>query len=83
MADTPAGQNIICGKAQPGKPSNYNTWLEALTGVVPSAYAYAMQDRLGKVLLEFDQGTDPNGYLLVTINPDMPVVTPANYLLLK
>ena len=41
-----------------------------MTQIAPSAYAYALQERMGRVLLEFDQGADPNSYLLVTLNSD-------------
>ena len=69
-ANTPGGQGLFGDKAQPNNPTNYNTYLNVMMQVVPSAYAYAFQERMGKVLLEFDQGADPNSYLLVTVNPD-------------
>lgn len=68
-ANTPAGQNIAFGVAQPGQPGNYHTFAASLVGLTP-AYGFALQDRLGKNLLSFDTGTDPNAYLLITINPD-------------
>ncbi len=71
-ANTPGGQDLYCDKAQPSNPTSYNTYLNVMMKAVPSAYAYALQERMGKVLLEFDQGVDSNSYLALTINPDMP-----------
>lgn len=82
-ADTPGGQGLFGDKAQPDNPTNYNTYLNVMMKVVPSGYAYALQERMGKVLLEFDQGSDPNSYLLVTVNPDVISATaPVDLLLL-
>ncbi|MYL85336.1 hypothetical protein GTA51_19775 [Desulfovibrio aerotolerans] len=69
-ANTPGGQGLFGARAQPNNPTNYNTYLNVMMQVAPSAYAYALQERMGRVLLEFDQGVDPNSYLLVTVNSD-------------
>ncbi len=69
LADTPAGQNICFGAAQPNQPLNYHTYAACLLGQT-QGYGFPLQDRLGNNLLVLDTSQDPAGYLLVTINPD-------------
>jgi hypothetical protein len=68
-AATPAGKNLMYEKAQPGQPSNYNTYAAIIRNKT-AAYGFSLQDRLGQTLLEFDPAMDPCGYLRVTLNPD-------------
>ena len=69
LANTPVGQNIVFEKAQPGQTSHYHTYAAGLNGLT-MAYGFGLQDRPGNNLLEFNTATDPNSYLLITINPD-------------
>jgi hypothetical protein len=68
-ANTPAGQNVSFGKAQPGQPQNYDNYAASLIGLTPG-YGSAFQDRLGQNLMVFDTGVDTQAYLLVTVNRD-------------
>ena len=69
LANTPVGQKIVFDKAQPGQTNNYHTYAAGLHGLT-MAYGFGLQDRPGNNLLEFNTQTDPNSYLLITINPD-------------
>jgi len=68
-ANTPAGKNLLFDKAQPAKPTNYNTYAASLQGKA-TAYGFSLQDRLGQVLMEFDPAIDPNSYLMIELNVD-------------
>ena len=47
-ANTPGGQGLFGARAQPNNPTNYHTYLNVMMQVAPSAYAYALQERMGK-----------------------------------
>ncbi len=68
-ADTPAGRKLMFQNAQPGQPSNYNTYAASLQDKA-TAYGFSLQDRLGQVLMEFDPAIDPNSYLMIELNVD-------------
>lgn len=67
--DTPAGRGVLFQKAQPGQPSNYNTFAASIQDMV-MAYGFSLQDRLGTVLMEFDRTADPDSFLMVQISND-------------
>lgn len=69
ITNTPAGNDLYFGKAQPDHPYNYHRFAAALEPLTPG-YGFALQDRMGQNLMELDTDKDPNGYLVITLNPD-------------
>ncbi|WP_031481061.1 beta-1,3-glucanase family protein [Maridesulfovibrio frigidus] len=70
LADTPAGNGTVFSKVQTNS-SNYHTYADALDGYT-SGYGFALQDRLGNNLLQFDTSVDTNAYLKFSIEPEAP-----------
>lgn len=81
LANSPAGNNVAFGTAQPGQPNNYHTYAASFNALT-SAYGFALQDRLNNNTIAFNTTTDANSYLMVTINPDSSSTVHPNMLLL-
>ena len=81
LANTPAGNNLAFGNAQPGQSLNYHTYSASLNALT-SAYGFALQDRLNNNTIAFNTTTDANSYLKVTINSDNANIVGPDMLLL-
>ncbi len=82
-SDTPAGQGIYFGGAQPANADFYNQYAASLAAIDPvtgkpytTGYGFPLQDRLGNNLLVYNTAATPNTYLFVNINPDGAAAMP-------
>ncbi len=67
--ETPAGQGIYFGGAQPNHADYYNGYAASLVPYTP-AYGFPLQDRLGNNLLVYNTFTNNSTYLQLTVNAD-------------
>jgi hypothetical protein len=69
FSNSPAGNGLYFGKAQPDQPHNYHSFAAALEPLT-TGYGFALQDRLGNNLLDMDTTVDAGSYLVIHLNPD-------------